>query len=92
MKASEEENKAEKRRKATVIVGDMQPIAKILEELEQEVNKASSDKKSASMVVIAPKKKRRTLKKREQEMYGYTYILSLYIFSVTIVKLYTLLM
>lgn len=65
MKASELETKAEKRRKETVIVGDMQPIAQILAELEEEVKASPRLVKKA---VLPPKKKRRTLKKREQEM------------------------
>jgi len=65
MKASDLEMKAEKRRKETVIVGDMQPIAQILAELEEEVKATPRATKKAER---PPKKKRLTLKNREQEM------------------------
>lgn len=67
LKESEKAIKEEKRRKETVIVGDMQPIADILAELEEEVKMSSAVK--PVIVPTPPKKKKMSLKKREQEMY-----------------------
>ncbi|XP_021945619.1 protein FAM207A [Folsomia candida] len=66
LKESEKAIKEEKRRKETVIVGDMQPIADILAELEEEVKMSSAVK--PVIVPTPPKKKKMSLKKREQEM------------------------
>jgi len=65
IQAAKEEIEAQQRRKATAIVGDMQPLTKVLDELQEEQSLRHAQE---TPTPVSRNRKKRKLKDKEQEM------------------------